>query len=61
MDVGQAEIPACVVVSKPLVIEAEEVENGGMKIVNVNGIFDSLETEFIGSPINLAAFHSPPR
>ena len=61
MNVGEAEIPARVTVREMLVIKPEEMENGSVKIMNVNRILDGLETEFIGLPVLKTGFDSSPR
>ena len=58
MDVGEAEVAAGVVVGEFLVIEAEEVENGGLEIVDVDGVFGGGEAEFVGGAVDVTALHS---
>ena len=48
MDVGQTEVASLVSPSQTFVIDAKEVETGGMKVVDVNLVFDNPETELIG-------------
>src|SRR4051794_2271946 len=39
-DVGQAEVAALLAVGEPQVVDAEEVEHGGMEVVDVDGVLD---------------------
>lgn len=55
-DVGEAEVAAGVVVGEAFVIEAEEVEHGGMEIVHVEAIGDCGVTDFIGGTVGVAGF-----
>ncbi len=45
-----------VLVNKAHVVEAHKVKNGGMKIVDMEFIFDGTKAEFIGCANGLAAF-----
>lgn len=47
-DVGEAEAAAVVFVGEFFVIETEEVEDGGMEVVYVNGIDGGFVTDFVG-------------
>ena len=38
MDVGEAELAALVAESEPFVVDAEEMEDGGVEIVDVDGV-----------------------
>ena len=62
-DVGEAEIAAGGVEREPTVIEAEQVENGGVEIVHVHGILDGGVAEFVGlaegKPVAHAATGEP--
>jgi len=42
MDVSQPKIASGITVCESLVIEPEQIENGGVQVVNVNRILDSL-------------------
>jgi len=44
MDVGQAEIATAVMIRQPRVIDAQQVEDRGMQIVNVHAIFDGVHS-----------------
>lgn len=48
MNIGKAVITARITIGKFLMLKAHEVKNGGMKVVNMNSIFDCGEPKFIG-------------
>ncbi len=48
MDVGEAEVAAGVVVGEALVIEAEEVKDGGLEVMDVDFVLGDVEAEVIG-------------
>lgn len=56
MDIGEAVVTALGVKGEAFVIEAHEVEHGGLHIVDVNGIFHDIEAELIGGTDCLTAF-----
>ena len=51
VDVGEAEVAAGVVVGEVLVIEAEEMEDGGLEVVDVDFFVSDMEAEIIGAAI----------
>ena len=51
MDIGKAVISPRITIGKFLMIKAHEVKNGGMKVVNMNSIFDSGKPKFIGCTV----------
>jgi hypothetical protein len=53
-DIGEAKIPTAVAVSQLGVIHTEQVEGGGVEIVNVDGLIDGLEAEVVGGSIGCA-------
>src|SRR5206468_11545840 len=55
MHVGQTEVAAGVAVRQALVIEAEQVQHGGVQVVNVDRVLDRLKTELVGRSIRLTA------
>src|SRR5262245_7037477 len=55
--VGQPEIAATVAVCEPFVVEAHEVQDGGVQIVDVRSVFDGRVAEFIGGAVDVAALH----
>ena len=56
VDVGEAEVAAGVAVSEFFVVEAEQVQNGGVEVVDVDYFFDGFEAEFVGGAVDVAAF-----
>src|SRR5258708_6239694 len=42
------------------VVEAQEAEQGGVEIVDVDGVFNRLEPEFVGSAVDVAALYAAP-
>ena len=58
MDIGEAEVPAAVAVGEFFVIKAEQMEHGGVEVVDVDFVFNCLKTEIIGRAVDLAAFDS---
>lgn len=55
---SQPEIPAGVSEGEALVIEAQQVEDGGLQIVDVDVIDLRLETKLVGRTIDGAALHA---
>jgi hypothetical protein len=51
MDIGKVVITARITKGKLLMIKAHEMKNGGMKVVNMNSIFDSGKPKFIGCTV----------
>ena len=47
-DVGQAEVAALETVGEPGVVEAEEVEDRGVEVVDVDLVLDAGEAEVVG-------------
>ena len=58
VDVCQSEISAGVAESKFFVVEADEFEECGVQVVDVNGFFNGFEAEFIGCSVSIAAADS---
>src|SRR5262245_14116150 len=56
VDIGEAEVAAGVAIGEALVVEAHELQDGGVQVVNVDGVFGRAEAEFIGRTISLPAF-----
>ena len=54
VDVGQAEVAAGVAVGEAGVVEAEEVEHGGVQVVDVDRLVRGGEAEFVGAAVDLA-------
>lgn len=58
MHVGESELTALVPVSESLVINAEQVQDRCLPIVNVDGVFDDIIAEVIRLPIGDAGFNT---
>ena len=56
VNIRQSEIASSVAERELFVIEAEEMEDGCVQIVDVNFVGDGLETKFVGRTMNHAAF-----
>ena len=55
VDVGEAEVAALETVGELFVVEAEEVEKGCVKVVDVDLPFDDAEAEFVALAVNVTA------
>ena len=58
---GEALIEALVFHGEPFVIVAEEVEDGGVEIADVEGILDDIIAEVVGLPVDGTALASTAR
>ena len=56
VDIGEAEVSAGVAVGELFVVEAHEVENGGVEVVDVDFVFDGGKAEFVGGAVGETAF-----
>ena len=59
LDVGEAEVAAGVAVGEFFVIETEEMEDGGVEVVDVDAVLGGLESEVVGGAVDVAAFDAP--
>src|SRR4051794_13860709 len=48
MHIGQPEVAAAVVIGQSLVIDAEQMEDRGVQIMNVDAIFNRMHAQLIG-------------
>ena len=55
MHIGEAALDAVVVEAEFFVVEAEQVQRGGVEVVAVGGVFGGLEAEFVGGAVSGAA------
>src|SRR5262249_43117752 len=53
--IGQAIAPAIVEISQFLVVDAEEVQHGGMKIVDTHAILDGFVANFVRLSVTAAS------
>ena len=51
VDVGEAEVAAGVVIGEVFVVEAEEVKDGGLEVVDVDLFVSNMEAEVIGGTV----------
>src|SRR5438132_496005 len=51
-DAGEALVEALVTEGKALVVKAQQAQDGGVEIMDVNGVFDDVVREIIGLAIN---------
>src|SRR5687768_13336421 len=58
MDVRQAEVAALEAVGEALVVEAEEVEDGGLEVVDVVLVLDHAEAQLVGLADDLAGLYA---
>lgn len=61
VDIGQAEIATRMAIGESFVIEAQQVQHGGVQIMNVDAIFDSPISKFIGVPVGEPAANTTSR
>jgi hypothetical protein len=54
MNIGQAAFDSVVVIGQSLMIQTEQVKDGGMKVVRRGDIFDSFESEFVSATVRYA-------
>ena len=54
VDVGEAEVAAGVAEGEFFVVQAEQVEDGGVEIVHVEFVFDGLISPFVGGAVSVA-------
>ena len=57
-DVGEAVVAAVVAVGQLLVVHAEQMENGRVKVVAVDFVFDGFLAKLIGRAVMHTAFHA---
>ena len=58
-DVGEPKVAAAVAVGQPFVIQAHEVQDRGVQVVNMHAIFDRLHAQFVGRTVNEASLDAP--
>ncbi len=58
MNIGQTKVPAGITVGELFMVKSEQRQDGGMQIVYMYTILDSLEPELIGRTVSLSALHS---
>lgn len=58
MDIGKAAFEAIVVIGQAFVIETEEVEDGGVEVVDGGDVFSGFVAEVIGGSVGVGGFDS---
>ncbi len=58
VDIGEAEVAALGAEGEALVVEAEAVEEGGLDIVDVDGVLDDIVAEFVGGAVDGAGLNA---
>ena len=53
MHIGQSKIPPAISMGKTLMIEPHQMQDGGMKVVQVHLVFDRIPTKFIGCTMDM--------
>ena len=56
MHVGQAEVAAGVAVGQAFVVEAQQVQQRGVQVVDADAVLDGAETEFVSRAVGQAPF-----
>lgn len=60
MYISDTEITSGIAVGEAGVVEAEEVKDGGMKVVHMSAAFDGLESEFVGGTVEVTTLDAGP-
>jgi hypothetical protein len=55
VNIGEAEVAAGVAIGEPLVVEAEQVEDRGVEVVDMDLVFHGREAGLVGRAMNVAA------
>src|SRR5262245_52321301 len=55
MDIGKTKVPASVSISERLMVEAEESQDGGVQVVNVNLALDRLVAQLVRGTVDVTA------
>src|SRR5438045_3215221 len=58
MHIRQSIVTALETVGEPRVVDAQQMQRGGVEIVDMHGVFDDVVAEFIRLAEHLAALHS---
>ena len=54
LDAGQPLVEALVAVGEPLVVEAQQVQHGGVEVADVDGVLDDVVGELVGLAVDRA-------
>gem|GEM_PF-5206855 len=58
MLIGEAEVAACVAVGEAGVVDAELMEEGGMQVVDFDGVFDGVFAGVVGLTMDMAGLEA---
>ena len=58
MHVREPEVAAGMAVGKMLVVNAQQVQHGGMQVMGVGSIFYSQDSMLVGFPMNNSTLHT---
>ena len=61
VNIGEPKIPARIAIGKCFVIEAEQMQHGGVQVVDVDLVLHGLEPELVGGAVNRSALHPAAR
>lgn len=59
VDVCQSEVASSVSVGELFVIEAEQLEHGGVEVVDMHRILGCFKSKFVCGAVSLSTFDSP--
>ena len=51
VDIGQPEVAAAVAVGQPLVVDAQQVQDRGVQVVDVDAVLDGVHAELVGGAV----------
>ena len=60
VDIGEAELPTSVAIDQSLMIEAQQMQDGGVKTVDVHAVFNSVIAKLVGSAVDHPPFDPAP-
>ena len=55
VDIGQPVVPALVEVGQPLVVDAHQVKDGGVEVVDVHAVADDVVAPVVGFAVPVSA------
>ena len=58
VQVGQSLVQAIKGIDQPFMVEAEEMKNGGVQVMDVDGVLGDLEAKLVGCPVGQAWFEA---
>lgn len=58
-DAGEFLVEALIFVEEAVVVEAEELQNGGVEVADVDRVFDDVVAEIVGFAVDGSPFGAP--